>query len=63
MQRFGGLVLGEGGVETILPLVTVTAAAMSLLDDELVIRTRDAIHDDLEDETLDRAMIAGRTAR
>jgi hypothetical protein len=36
-----GLVLGEGGLETILPLVTVTAAAMSLLDDELEIRTRD----------------------
>ncbi|MEP7120264.1 MAG: hypothetical protein ABJE95_05100 [Byssovorax sp.] len=36
-----GLVLGEGGLETVLPLVSVTAAAMSLLDDELEIRTRD----------------------
>ncbi len=52
MQRFGGprdnmlrvdngLVLGEGGLETVLPLVTVTGAAMSLLDDELEVRTRD----------------------
>jgi hypothetical protein len=36
-----GLVLGEGGVETVLPLVTVTTAALSLADDELEIRTRD----------------------
>jgi hypothetical protein len=36
-----GLVLGEGGFETVLPLVMVTTAAMSLREDELEIRTRD----------------------
>jgi hypothetical protein len=36
-----GLVLGERGLETILPLVTVTSAGLSLIEDELEIRTRD----------------------
>ena len=36
-----GLVLGEGGVETVLPLVTVTTARLSRFDDELAIETRD----------------------
>jgi hypothetical protein len=36
-----GLVVGERGVETVLPLVTVTAARLSMFDDELTIHTRD----------------------
>ncbi len=36
-----GLIVGEPGLETVLPLVTVTSAALSLIDDELEIRTRD----------------------
>ena len=36
-----GLVVGESGIETILPLVTVTTAKLSMFDDELEIRTRD----------------------
>ncbi len=36
-----GLIVGERGVETILSLVTVTSAKLSMVDDELEIHTRD----------------------
>jgi len=41
-----GLVLGEGGVPTVLPLSLVTFASLSPLEDELELRTRegDVIH-------------------